>query len=81
MSPKRLRKGPLISPARVVAPIAVKGESGIECVRAPGTAADHQIDAEVFQGRVEHLFDVGEQAVNLVDKGKLAAARASSESR
>src|ERR1035441_7663458 len=37
-SPKRPRSGALMSPCRVVAPMAVKRGMGSECVRAPGPA-------------------------------------------
>ena len=37
-----------------------------------GTFADHQIQREIFEGRIEHLFDHGRQAVNLVDEQHVA---------
>ena len=39
-----------------------------------GASAHQNIDAEILQRGVEHLFHVGEEAVNLVDEKHLASA-------
>ena len=36
--------------------------------------ADHDVDLEVFHGRVEHLFDGGVEPVDLVDEQHVAAS-------
>jgi len=36
--------------------------------------AHQDIDAKILQRRIEHLFHVGQQAVNLVDEEDLAGA-------
>ena len=52
--------------------MAVNFGIGMECVRAPGPGADQDVDAEVLERRVEHLFHVGQQAVDFVDEEDLA---------
>ena len=70
--PKRPRSGAVRRPARVVAATRVKGFSGIFMDRAPGPAADHEVEAVVLEGGVEDLLDLGVEAVDLVDEEDLA---------
>ena len=65
------RRGALTRPCRVVAPMAVNFGMGSECVRAPGPDADQNIDAKIFERRVEHLLDVRQQAMDFVDEEDL----------
>ena len=37
-----------------------------------GAAADQDVEVEVFERRVQHLFDVGQQTVDFVDEENLA---------
>ena len=44
-------------------------------VRARARArADQDVDAEILQRRIQHLFDIGQQPVDLVDEEDLARA-------
>ncbi len=55
-------------PARVVAPTSVKGGK-VELDRARRrTLADHDVDLEIFQGRVEDLLDHRREPMDLVDE-------------
>ena len=55
--------------------MAVNSGMGSECVRAPGPRADQDVHPEILQRRVEHLFDVGEQPVDLVDEEHLCRVK------
>jgi hypothetical protein len=66
--PKRSRSGLVSMPARVVAPTSVNGGRSSLTERAAGPFADHDVDLEVFQRRIEDLLDDRRQAVDLVDE-------------
>ena len=70
--PKRPRSGALTRPWRVVAPIAVKRWQGHGVRARARSGADQDVHAEILERRVEHLLDVRQQAVNLVDEEDLA---------
>ena len=70
--PKRSRNGEVSRPARVVAPISVNGCSASLMERAAGPFADHDVELVVLHRRIEHFFDHGLRAVNLVDEQHVA---------
>ena len=73
--PKRSRSGDVSSPARVVAPTSVKGWYG-ELDRARRRAlADHDVELEVLDRRIQDFLDHRAQAVNLVDEQHVVASR------
>ena len=56
----------------MVAPISVKGCSGILTDRAPGPSPDDDVELVVLHRRVEDLFDRRRHAVHFVDEEHLA---------
>ena len=54
--PKRSRSGLVSMPARVVAPISVKGGRSSLTERAAGLA-DHDVDLVILHRRIEDLLD------------------------
>ena len=71
-TPKRSRSGPVIWPARVVAPTSVKRGRLMRMLWALGPFADHDIQRIVFQRRIQHLFHLPGQAVDLIDEQHIA---------
>ena len=59
-------------PARVVAPISVKGLSG-RLIVGVHAGIDHEIHLELLHGRVDVLLDGRREAVDLVDEQHVAA--------
>ena len=74
--PKRSRSGDVSRPARVVAPTSVNGGRSSLMERAAGPFADHDIELEVFHGRVQHFLDHRAQPVDLVDEQHVAGLEA-----
>ena len=70
--PNRSRSGPLIRPARVVAPTTVNGLRLSRRLRALRPLADHHVEREVLHRRVEDLLDRAVEAVDLVDEQDVA---------
>ena len=67
--PKRSRSGVVSRPARVVAPISVKGGRSSVTTRAPGALADgdRQLRRSSIAG-IERLLERAREAVDLVDE-------------
>ena len=59
-------------PARVVAPTSVNGGRSSLTERAAGPFADHDVDLEVLERRIEDLLDDRRQPVDLVDEQHVA---------
>ena len=62
----------MIWPARVVAPTQGKPRQVDADALGAGALADHDVQRVVFQRRVEHLFHLPGQAVDLVDEEHIA---------
>ena len=70
--PKRSRSGLVSMPARVVAPTSVNGGRSSFTLRAAGPFADHDVDLEVLERRIEDLLDDRRQPMDLVDEQHVA---------
>ncbi len=69
---KRERIGALSSPERVVAPIKSKGiQFDLDAARIR-SCVDHQIQGEIFHGRIEIFFSRFRQAVDFIDEKDVA---------
>ena len=55
-------------PARVVAPTSVNGGRSSLTLRAAGPFADHDVDLEILERRIQDLLDDRRQPVDLVDE-------------
>ena len=73
--PKRSRSGLVSMPARVVAPTSVNGGRSSLTQRAAGPFADHDVDLEILERRIEDLLDDRRQPMDLVDEQHVVAAR------
>ena len=79
--PKRLRRGAVRSPARVVAATRVKGfERDLHRARA-GPLPIIRSRRVVLEGGVEDLLHLGVEAVDLVDEEDLARLERGEEAR
>lgn len=66
--PKRARRGFVSEPARVVAPMSVKGGRSILIERAAGPSPDHDVDLVVLECGVEDFLNHRRETVDFVDE-------------
>ena len=79
--PNRARSGALIRPCRVVAPMGRERGHGDGMHPRARTRADDQVDPVVLKGRVQHLLDIRQQAMNLVNEEDLLGLHGGEHSR
>ena len=70
--PKRSRSGLVSMPARVVAPTSVNGGRSSLIDARRRALADHDVDLEVLERRIQDLLDDRRQPVDLVDEQHVA---------
>ena len=79
--PKRLRRGAVMRPARVVAPIRVNFLRASLWLAGGRPLADDDVQAEILHGRIHDLLDRGLEAVDLIDEQDLLGLEVGQDGR